>query len=105
MPERDARPGAGQAGDGDRRRVPATPTRTDLTNVQTPANGLSWWHQISGYGATTTVRTTPLSKPTVGSRRTWAAVNLTRRPAPPSRTATTSCTSTRAARWPTPPSG
>lgn len=56
--------------------VPTTPTRTDLTNVQTAPNGLSWWHQISGYGARTTVRTTALPKPTVGSRRTWAAVNL-----------------------------
>nr|WTA65044.1 S8 family peptidase [Micromonospora sp. NBC_00855] len=56
--------------------VPTTPTRTDFTNVQTAPNGLSWWHQISGYGATTTVRTTALPKPTVGSRRTWAAVNL-----------------------------
>ncbi|MBG6105302.1 subtilisin family serine protease [Micromonospora vinacea] len=56
--------------------VPTTPTRTDFTNVQTAPNGLSWWHQISGYGATTTVRTTALPKPTVGSRRTWGAVNL-----------------------------
>ncbi|MGC4759317.1 S8 family peptidase [Micromonospora trifolii] len=56
--------------------VPTTPTRTDFTNVQTAPNGLSWWHQISGYGAKTTVRTTALPKPTVGSRRTWAAVNL-----------------------------
>lgn len=56
--------------------VPTTPTRTDLTNVQTAPNGLSWRHQISGYGAKTTVRTTALPKPTVGSRRTWAAVNL-----------------------------
>ncbi len=56
--------------------VPTTPTKTDLTNVQTAPNGLSWWHQISGYGARTTVRTTALSTPTVGSRRTWAAVNL-----------------------------
>ncbi|MCG5470470.1 S8 family peptidase [Micromonospora sp. LAH09] len=56
--------------------VPTTPTRTDLTNVQTAPNGLSWWHQISGYGANTTVRTTALPRPTVGSRRTWAAVNL-----------------------------
>ncbi|MEU1644049.1 S8 family peptidase [Micromonospora zamorensis] len=56
--------------------VPTTPTRTDLTNVQTAPNGLSWWHQISGYGAQTTVRTTALPKPGVGSRRTWAAVNL-----------------------------
>ncbi|MFI6236991.1 S8 family peptidase [Micromonospora sp. NPDC050784] len=56
--------------------VPTTPTRTDFTNVQTAPNGLSWWHQISGYGTKTTVRTTALPKPTVGSRRTWAAVNL-----------------------------
>ncbi|NYH41655.1 subtilisin family serine protease [Micromonospora jinlongensis] len=56
--------------------VRTTPTRTDLTNVQTAPNGLSWWHQISGYGAQTTVRTTALPKPGVGSRRTWAAVNL-----------------------------
>ncbi|WP_433261031.1 S8 family peptidase [Micromonospora vinacea] len=56
--------------------VPTTPTRTDFTNVQTAPNGLSWWHQISGYGARTTVRTTALPEPTVGSRRTWAAVNL-----------------------------
>ncbi|MET7817610.1 S8 family peptidase [Micromonospora zamorensis] len=56
--------------------VPTTPTRTDLTNVQTAPNGLSWWHQVSGYGAQTTVRTTALPKPGVGSRRTWAAVNL-----------------------------
>ncbi|MGC4866216.1 S8 family peptidase [Micromonospora sp. DT53] len=56
--------------------VPTTPTRTDFTNVQTAANGLSWWHQISGYGTKTTVRTTALTKPTIGSRRTWAAVNL-----------------------------
>ncbi|MET8360288.1 S8 family peptidase [Micromonospora sp. NPDC005171] len=56
--------------------VPTTPTRTDFTNVQTAPNGLSWWHQVSGYGAKTTVRTTALPKPTVGSRRTWAAVNL-----------------------------
>ncbi|MEU8082383.1 S8 family peptidase [Micromonospora sp. NPDC049101] len=56
--------------------VATTPTRTDLTNVQTAANGLSWWHQISGYGTATSVRTTALPKPTVGSRRTWAAVNL-----------------------------
>ncbi|MET7951193.1 hypothetical protein [Micromonospora sp. NPDC005324] len=56
--------------------VPTTPTRTDFTNVQTAANGLSWWHQISGYGTRTAVRTTALPKPTVGSRRTWAAVNL-----------------------------
>ncbi|WP_371409143.1 S8 family peptidase [Micromonospora zamorensis] len=56
--------------------VLTTPTRTDLTNVQTAPNGLSWWHQVSGYGAQTTVRTTALPKPGVGSRRTWAAVNL-----------------------------
>ncbi|WP_328534084.1 S8 family peptidase [Micromonospora zamorensis] len=56
--------------------VPTTPTRTDLTNVQTAPNGLSWWHQVSGYGAQTTIRTTALPKPGVGSRRTWAAVNL-----------------------------
>ncbi|MEU1677977.1 S8 family peptidase [Micromonospora zamorensis] len=56
--------------------VPTTPTRTDLTNVQTALNGLSWWHQVSGYGAQTTIRTTALPKPGVGSRRTWAAVNL-----------------------------
>ncbi|MBM0234915.1 S8 family peptidase [Micromonospora sp. STR1_7] len=56
--------------------VPTTPTRVDFTNVQTAPNGLSWWHQVSGYGATTTVRTTALPQPSVGSRRTWAAVNL-----------------------------
>ncbi|MEU7590465.1 S8 family serine peptidase [Micromonospora sp. NPDC049230] len=56
--------------------VATTPTRTDLTNVQTAANGLSWWHQTSGYGTATTVRATALAKPGVGSRRTWAAVNL-----------------------------
>ncbi|MGW2626955.1 S8 family peptidase [Micromonospora taraxaci] len=56
--------------------VSTTPTRTDFTNVQTASNGLAWWHQISGYGTKTTVRTTALPKPTVGSRRTWAAVNL-----------------------------
>ncbi|MEV4122942.1 S8 family peptidase [Micromonospora sp. NPDC049645] len=56
--------------------APTTPTRTDLTNVQTAVNGLSWWHQISGYGTAASVRTTALPKPTVGSRRTWAAVNL-----------------------------
>lgn len=85
--------------------VPTTPTRTDFTNVQTAPNGLSWWHQISGYGATTTVRTTALPKPIVGSRRTWGPSTWTRRPAPPTRTATTLCTSTRAAYRPTPPSG
>ncbi|MBM7489171.1 hypothetical protein JOD64_000393 [Micromonospora luteifusca] len=51
-------------------------TKTDLTSLQTAPNGLSWWNQISGYGAATTVRTSPLPKPGVGSRRTWAAVNL-----------------------------
>ncbi|GLZ61567.1 S8 family serine peptidase [Micromonospora sp. NBRC 107095] len=56
--------------------VPTTPTRTDLTNVQTAPNGLSWWHQVSGYGSKTTVRTTAMPKPGVGSRRSWAAVNL-----------------------------
>ncbi|WP_433308664.1 S8 family peptidase [Micromonospora sp. CA-269861] len=56
--------------------VTTTPTRTDVTNLQTAANGQSWWHQISGYGTATAVRTTALPKPTVGSRRTWAAVNL-----------------------------
>ncbi|MEO3769034.1 S8 family peptidase [Micromonospora sp. B9E7] len=56
--------------------VPTTPTRTDFTSLQTAANGRSWWHQVSGYGTATTVRTTALPKPTVGSRRTWAAVNL-----------------------------
>ncbi|MBQ1012245.1 hypothetical protein KBX53_15020, partial [Micromonospora sp. M51] len=56
--------------------VPATPTKTDLTNVQTAPNGLSWWHQVSGYGSKTTVRTTAMPKPAVGSRRSWAAVNL-----------------------------
>ncbi|MEU5964205.1 S8 family serine peptidase [Micromonospora parva] len=56
--------------------VPTTPTKTDLTNVQTAPNGLSWWHQVSGYGSKTTVRTTAMPKPAVGSRRSWAAVNL-----------------------------
>ena len=105
--ERDARPGAGQAGDGDCRRGPTKPTRTDLTNVQTAPNGLSWWHQISGYGASDDgphhgadqARQSDPGAP--GRRSTW-----TRPPAPPSRTATTWCTSTRAAASrPTPPSG
>ncbi|MET8312223.1 S8 family serine peptidase [Micromonospora sp. NPDC005173] len=56
--------------------VATKPTRVDFTNLQTAPNGLSWWNQISGYGAATTVRTSPLPKPGVGSRRTWAAVNL-----------------------------
>ncbi|MER7890021.1 S8 family peptidase [Micromonospora sp. NPDC094482] len=56
--------------------VPTTPTRIDFTNLQTASNGLSWWHQISGYGGATTVRTSPLPQPSIGSRRTWAAVNL-----------------------------
>ncbi|MEU8166972.1 S8 family peptidase [Micromonospora sp. NPDC049004] len=56
--------------------VPTTPTRVDFTNFQTAANGLSWWHQISGFGKLTTVRSTALPQPSIGSRRTWAAVNL-----------------------------
>ncbi|MEU7841356.1 S8 family peptidase [Micromonospora sp. NPDC049114] len=56
--------------------VPTTPTRVDFTNLQTAANGLSWWHQISGFGKLTTVRSTALPQPSIGSRRTWAAVNL-----------------------------
>ncbi|MEU4402847.1 S8 family peptidase [Micromonospora orduensis] len=56
--------------------VATTPTRVDVTNVQTASNGLSWWHQISGYGTATSVRASALPKPGVGSRRTWAAVNL-----------------------------
>ncbi|MHA4947098.1 S8 family peptidase [Micromonospora sp. SD19] len=56
--------------------VSTTPTKTDLTNVQTAPNGLSWWHQVSGYGSQTTVRTTAMPKPGVGSRSSWAAVNL-----------------------------
>ncbi|MFG3557090.1 S8 family peptidase [Micromonospora sp. NPDC047557] len=56
--------------------VPTTPTRVDVTNFQTAANGLSWWHQISGFGKLTTVRSTALPQPSIGSRRTWAAVNL-----------------------------
>ncbi|RLP92058.1 S8 family serine peptidase [Micromonospora sp. CV4] len=56
--------------------VAANPTRVDLTSLQTAPNGLSWWNQISGYGAATAVRTSALPKPGIGSRRTWAAVNL-----------------------------
>ncbi|MEU5785328.1 S8 family peptidase [Micromonospora lupini] len=56
--------------------APTTPTRVDFTNVQTSVNGLSWWHQISGYGRTTTVRSTALPKPGIGSLRTWVAANL-----------------------------
>ncbi|SIM81338.1 S8 family serine peptidase [Micromonospora cremea] len=56
--------------------VATEPTRVDLTSLQTAPNGLSWWNQISGYGGATTVRTSPLPKPGIGSRRTWAAVNL-----------------------------
>ncbi|PWR04805.1 hypothetical protein DKT68_30355 [Micromonospora acroterricola] len=56
--------------------VATKPTRVDFTNVQTAPNGLSWWNQISGYGSATTVRTSPMAKPGIGTRRTWAAVNL-----------------------------
>ncbi|WP_225854351.1 S8 family peptidase [Micromonospora sp. ALFpr18c] len=56
--------------------VPTKPTRIDFTNVQTAANGLSWWEQISGFGVATALRSTAIPKPTIGSRRTWAAVNL-----------------------------
>ncbi|MFF0155714.1 S8 family peptidase [Micromonospora sp. NPDC005203] len=51
-------------------------TKIDLTNVQTAANGLSVWNQISGYGTATAVRASALPKPGVGSLRSWAAVNL-----------------------------
>ncbi|MGI5520290.1 S8 family peptidase [Micromonospora sp. CA-259024] len=56
--------------------VATTPTLIELTSLQTAPNGLSWRNRITGYGAATTVRTTALPKPGVGSRRTWAAVNL-----------------------------
>ncbi|MET8348711.1 S8 family peptidase [Micromonospora sp. NPDC005206] len=56
--------------------VATTPTRVDLTSLQTAQNGQSWWNQINGYGSATTIRTSPLPKPGIGSRRTWAAVNL-----------------------------
>ncbi|MCX5065588.1 S8 family peptidase [Micromonospora lupini] len=56
--------------------VPTKPTRVDVTTFQTAVNGLSWWHQISGFGVPTAVRSTAIPKPTIGSRRTWAAVNM-----------------------------
>ncbi|MEV4212688.1 S8 family peptidase [Micromonospora sp. NPDC049662] len=51
-------------------------TRTDLTTFQTAVNGLPWWHQISGFGVATAIRSVAVPKPTIGSRRTWAAVNM-----------------------------
>ncbi|MEU8424990.1 S8 family peptidase [Micromonospora sp. NPDC048835] len=51
-------------------------TRTDVTTFQTAVNGLPWWHQISGFGVATAVRSVAVPKPTIGSRRTWAAVNM-----------------------------
>ncbi|MGV9213945.1 S8 family peptidase [Micromonospora sp. RB23] len=51
-------------------------TRTDLTTFQTAVNGLPWWHQISGFGVATAIRSVAIPKPTIGSRRTWAAVNM-----------------------------
>ncbi|MFK4244534.1 S8 family peptidase [Micromonospora chokoriensis] len=51
-------------------------TRTDVTTFQTAVNGLPWWHQISGFGTATAVRSVAIPKPTIGSRRTWAAVNM-----------------------------
>ncbi|MFJ6154558.1 S8 family serine peptidase [Micromonospora profundi] len=56
--------------------VATTPTRVDFTILQTAPNGQAWWSQVNGYGAATSVRTSPLPKPSVGSRRGWAAVNL-----------------------------
>jgi subtilisin family serine protease len=56
--------------------VATKPTRVEVTNLQTAVNGLSWWHQISGFGVATAIRSTAIPKPTIGSRRTWAAVNL-----------------------------
>ncbi|MFY1615914.1 S8 family serine peptidase [Micromonospora sp. WMMD736] len=53
-----------------------TTTRTDVTTFQTAVNGLPWWHQISGFGVATAVRSVAIPKPTIGSRRTWAAVNM-----------------------------
>ncbi|MDG4839877.1 S8 family serine peptidase [Micromonospora sp. WMMD967] len=53
-----------------------TTTRTDVTTFQTAVNGLPWWHQISGFGTATAVRSVAVPKPTIGSRRTWAAVNM-----------------------------
>ncbi|MEU1588283.1 hypothetical protein [Micromonospora sp. NPDC005710] len=51
-------------------------TRTDVTTFQTAVNGLPWWHQISGFGVATSVRSVAVPKPGIGSRRTWAAVNM-----------------------------
>ncbi|MGC4768927.1 S8 family peptidase [Micromonospora sp. DT44] len=51
-------------------------TRTDLTTFQTAVNGLQWWHQISGFGVAAAIRSVAVPKPTIGSRRTWAAVNM-----------------------------
>ncbi|MEW1589861.1 S8 family peptidase [Micromonospora vinacea] len=56
--------------------VTTKPTRTDLTTFQTAVNGLPWWHQISGFGVATAVRSVAIPKPAIGSRRTWAAVNM-----------------------------
>lgn len=53
-----------------------TTTRTDVTTFQTAVNGLPWWHQISGFGVATAVRSVAIPKPTIGSRRSWAAVNM-----------------------------
>ncbi|MFG1883266.1 S8 family serine peptidase [Micromonospora sp. NPDC049102] len=51
-------------------------TRTDVTTFQTAVNGLPWWHQISGFGVATAIRSVAIPKPTIGSRRSWAAVNM-----------------------------
>ncbi|MDG4781962.1 S8 family peptidase [Micromonospora sp. WMMD961] len=56
--------------------MPTKTTRTDVTTFQTAVNGLPWWHQISGFGTATAVRSVAIPKPTIGSRRTWAAVNM-----------------------------
>ncbi|GAB3932705.1 hypothetical protein GCM10027614_02380 [Micromonospora vulcania] len=56
--------------------VATKPTKVDLTTVQTAPNGLSRFMQVSGYGSATTVRATALPKPSIGTRRAWAAVNL-----------------------------